>query len=279
MAWPRFEPAPRLEESAGLRDLETLEACASLETLAFSLKTLSDKVCARLRGRAERACRLRLSLVQEGPSLRAPEKIRPLEVPLALPQGSPSGLTLILLQALETELRLRPLDAALTALKLEVLETCPGPGSQRDFFDQREREQESWNSLVNRLSQKLGQDQVFLAELVQCYLPERAWQKTLQEPARKDQPPACARPLGPRPSRLLPRPLPLQRNGDELLQFEKRRFWHARAWHGPERLKGSWWKQGFKRDYYQVETREGPRLWVYTLAGPDATLWLHGYFD
>jgi hypothetical protein len=26
MAWPRFEPAPRLEESAGLRDLESLEA-------------------------------------------------------------------------------------------------------------------------------------------------------------------------------------------------------------------------------------------------------------
>ncbi|MES2202479.1 MAG: DNA polymerase Y family protein, partial [candidate division FCPU426 bacterium] len=84
-----------------------------------------------------------------------------------------------------------------------------------------------------------------------------------------------------RPSRFLPKPLPLARNGDELLQFSApQRRWRVRSWQGPERISGSWWDEAFDRDYYQVETEQGRRLWLYTTAGSAAsTVWLQGYFD
>ena len=63
-----------------------------------------------------------------------------------------------------------------------------------------------------------------------------------------------------------------------------RRLTTARA-HGPERIAPEWWlddpdwRSGL-RDYWRVETAEGPRLWLfYTPADPSAPAWYaHGAF-
>jgi protein ImuB len=269
MAWPRFIPEEKLEESCNLFSPENPRGSENLESLSFSLKQVLDRTCARLRARGLRASALALRLNLEH---RAP---RSLNFNLALPQGSAMELLKVLRERLDSEFQMRPLAAPVASLKLEIIETAPGLGSQAHFFNNEETEREAWNSLITRLSQKLGPDQVFLAELVQCYLPEKAWRKIIKEAEPKESPvlPAPSPSLRPealaqpeRPSRLLSKPLPFKKPLKRLS--------------GLERIEGGWWEDGYARDYFQAETEEGRRLWVYTqVASPQATTWVHGAFD
>jgi hypothetical protein len=82
----------------------------------------------------------------------------------------------------------------------------------------------------------------------------------------------------------LPQALPLLQQGDLLAHAATHRSWHVSAWRGPERLSGEWWDDpaglGFARDYFQVDTQEGERLWVYKANGPNGpALWWQGVFD
>jgi hypothetical protein len=276
MAWPRFEVQSILEETEELRSLETMDACGNLETLLFQLKRVLDRLCARLRGRGLRATRLHLHLMLD--LGRGRTKDRLVDLSLALPQASARELLSIFRQRLDAEFQSLPLGLPVAGLRMQMIESAPGPGAQADFFDTREKEVEAWNSLVTRLSQKLGPDQVFLAELVQRYLPERAWKRMLKEAPTSS--PANESALPERPSRLLRQPMPLLREGESLLALGRKRSWHAKSWEGPERLSGEWWEEGFARDYYRVSTDEGRDLWVYAREGEaQGSLWLQGYFD
>jgi protein ImuB len=280
MAWPRFE-MPRL-----MQEREEFEAEEDFERLGFLLKRLVDRCAARLRGRGMRAACLRLEAGFERGGGKS------LELRLALPQAAPSALLSVLRQALDTQRQQGALYRPVVRLVLSVPEMAPGQGSQSSLFDSRDKEMEQWSSLVTRLSQKLGDNQVFFAELVQRYLPERAWKRVLKEPVQaspegRSQPASTPELQAPsRPSRLLPQPHPLWREGSVLAaafhEKPSKQLWHARAWAGPERINGEWWENGFDRDYFRVSTEEGLDLWVYaeSSAGAQAgKFWLHGYFD
>jgi protein ImuB len=283
MAWPRYE-APAL-----MQEREGFEAEEDFERLAFYLKRLVDRIAARLRGRGMRAARLKLEAHFERGGRKA------LDLRLALPQAAPSALLAVLRQAMEAQRRQGNLYRPIIGLGLAVPEMAPGKGSQSSLFDSRDKEMEQWSSLVTRLSQKLGDNQVFLAELVQRYLPERAWKRVLREPRSAPQAPAPApAPALPapaveppsRPSRLLPQPHPLWIEGAAsagiFVEMPAKQRWHARAWAGPERINGQWWENGFDRDYFRVSTEEGLDLWVYSESGAGGQagkFWLHGYFD
>lgn len=267
MAWPRFEPAVLMQER------ERFEPVEDFERLTFHLKRLADRMGSRLRGRGLRAAKLDLGIGFERGGRGN------IELRLSLPQSAPSALLGILREAFDAKRRQGGLWQAVTSLALSAPELAPGGGSQESFFDSRQREQEQWSALVARLRQRLGDEQVFLAELVQRYLPERAWKKALREPAAFAQ----GQPVAPlRPSRLLAKPRELSREGEGVLQMPGKRRWHALSWAGPERINGEWWADGFDRDYFRVQTQEGLDLWVYAQAGAPAKegqLWLHGYFD
>ena len=301
MAWPRFTPAPRLEEVLDLRNPATQDGCSSLDALRFHLKRGLTLLCARLRGRDLRAAALVLELQEEARG-RPPIQARRLELRLSLPLGAPLELLKVLVEALEASLRGRGLAAPLAALRLRVTETAPALAAQGHFFERQAEVVEAWNTLVDRLAQRLGADQVFLVDLVRTYLPEHAWKKYLREPGAPrgaaasgissadkgpdgDLPmgkgPAEALPaLGPRPFRLLPEPLPLRRSGEVLGPLDDGRHWQAIAWDGPERLDGEWWRRHFSRDYWRVATAEGTDLWVFSRPeAPEGRLWLQGFFD
>ena len=249
---------------------------AGLERLHFALRLLCERLCARLRGRGERLVRLGLTLDLEVPPQREARRRRwELGLPLAL--GEARELHRVLAAALEGWLA-RGLAGPPLALRLEALALAPGSGGQRHFFDRREEETEAFNAVVDRLRQRLGPDQVYLAECVQRYLPERAWKRVLKEAAAATAAPPPALPI--RPTRLLARPQALLRAGGQVALANGRR-WKAQAWEGPERLQGEWWDgAGLARDYYRVRTLEGPDLWVYQdLPGAGQGCWLHGFFD
>jgi protein ImuB len=51
----------------------------------------------------------------------------------------------------------------------------------------------------------------------------------------------------------------------------------VRAW-GPERIETGWWRTRYvRRDYYQVETARGARLWLFRQLNSGAWF-LHGEF-
>jgi protein ImuB len=301
MAWPRFEAAVVLEELADTRQVETQDGISAGEALLFHVKQLCDRVSARLGGRGQRAAGLRLSLGTQRLGTRGTQW-RQIDVALPMPQAGALGLLRVLRERIGGEWRLRPLAGAITQVGLLVSASAPGLGAQRHLWDKKEEETEAWAALINRLRQRLGEDEVFLGELVQRYLPERAWKRSpltpqvdSPSPARRGTAPLAAKLLPaaqgevakeavPRPTRLLPQALPLLRQGDLLAHAPTGRRWHVRAWQGPERLSGEWWDDpsglGFARDYFKVDTQEGEQLWVYQVSGPGgASLWWQGVFD
>ncbi len=152
--------------------------------------------------------------------------------------------------------------------------------------------QEGLAALVDRLANRLGEDQVWRAEVVESHIPERA--------VRQAAPMAAAVPLGwdpdrPRPVRLLARPEAITAVAElpdappATFTWRGRRH-RVRLAEGPERIAEEWWRKpidevrtSFVRDYYRVEDEVGGRYWIFRAGlygDPEVTVrwWLHGVF-
>lgn len=136
----------------------------------------------------------------------------------------------------------------------------------------------SMRQLAERLAARMGNEAVHGVHAVAEHRPQYAWrpQDVLNDTlATVAEPPSCR---APRPLWMLPEPEPLTvREGypwhDGPLSFLS----------GPERLETGWWDaEGISRDYYQVRTPRGRRLWVFRVRQrqhADAGHWfVHGYF-
>ena len=155
--------------------------------------------------------------------------------------------------------------------------------------------------LVNRLSSRLGNEQVLRAELRASPLPERAvrWVamtdksrvKSRESRARKKlrgSTPALDSRLSaldppPRPLLLYPEPRAIEvtciapHGPPQLMWFEKRRERIERYW-GPERVETLWWcGVSVRRDYYRVAMESGAQLWIFRQLG-EGSWFLHGVF-
>lgn len=148
--------------------------------------------------------------------------------------------------------------------------------------------------LIDRLTNRLGEDRVWRAVPVESHVPELSVGRE-----KPFAPPAEARPWdpeAPRPVRLFRRPEPLDdvlalTPDDPPRQFRWRGRMHrvSRA-EGPERIGEEWWKRreieevsvGHVRDYYRVEDADGGRFWLFRAGlyqpGEPAKWWLHGLF-
>lgn len=299
LPWPGFHPKPLVSEKVDLTDVETRNAVSALDAMSEVLSGLLDRSIARLRGRCERASAVQVEMELENWSTIKNTK-RKWKVSLPLPMGSATSLLAILNETLSFSLDREPLEAPVHAVQLTVLETVPGYGAQRDFFDNKEESAEAWDSLVGRLAHRLGKGKVFVAQPVERYLPEGAWARKLElergllsglrrgEILTTGNLALKPEPVFPeRPARLLEEPIPLQRVGAILRDPTSGRRWRIAEWDGPERLSGEWWKSdsldGFHRDYYTVKAETGEKLWVFVCRSPEqeapSQAYLHGYFD
>jgi hypothetical protein len=278
-AWPGFHPSLTVIEKSPVENSESLEA------IAFVLKFLLDRMVARLCGRAER-----VSVLEVEFKLERATATRKFKLTLPLAQGSVNGLLPILQDYLSQYLQREPFDAPVEAIQIEALETVPGRGAQKDFFTKKEEESEVWDALVARLSQKLGKDRVYTAVQVKRYLPEASFSKSLKrDPVKKLESDSSSSSLGfslglpMRPSRLLPSPQVLKREGAFVTHPVSGKKWQISEAEGPERLFGEWWDSSkLNRDYYRLKTASGEELWVFmqkNLPTEEKALYLHGYFD
>jgi len=133
------------------------------------------------------------------------------------------------------------------------------------------RQQDALADLMSRVGNRIGFDRVLRLLPADSLIPERSF--TLAPAAYSEPAPAPRRRVQPRPIILFPPEIAVSATGQgpgaPPARFRWRRMWFTtlRA-QGPERIAPEWWfddplwRSGL-RDYWRVETQEGPRLWLF----------------
>ena len=128
----------------------------------------------------------------------------------------------------------------------------------RDLFDARPAHALPIESLRERLRARLGEGAVYRLGSTSDPRPERAQSARIPDDGTIEP--------HPRPTWLLPRPIPL-RGGDPILLA------------GPERIETGWWDGGeVCRDYYVIETSLGQEAWAFCAPGETTGWMIHGWF-
>lgn len=228
------------------------------------LSRLLERLCARLTEAERGARRLRLEL-QRTDNTRAEA-----EIALARPMRDAPAMAALFERAIEA------LDAGFgfDALRLSAPVTEPLPPAQLAASPAgaaRVAGADALADLMTRLGNRVGLEALVRFLPADSHIPERAFQHAAA--AFTEAPGAAAWPKGPeRPLVLFP-PEPLIGVSARGMAPPGRFRWRRRALtaarvQGPERIAPEWWFddpawRGGVRDYWRVDTAEGPRLWLF----------------
>jgi protein ImuB len=168
----------------------------------------------------------------------------------------------LLFELSRSRLEQAQVPAPVRGMRLLAEELPPFVPAGRELFDERPAQSVPWDTLRERLRARLGEDAVYGLAAQDDHRPEQAWRRVPLPP-----PTQLPVPAAPRPTWLLPRPVPLRGHGQQPLA-------------GPERIESGWWDGGdVRRDYYVVRTRDGQCAWAFRPAGNlEAPLMLQGWF-
>ncbi|MES2032969.1 MAG: DNA polymerase Y family protein [Pseudomonadota bacterium] len=259
------------------------EPISQLDDLVRVAGDITARLCARLQTEGRGGRRFELTFH------RLDGKAYPVQVGLSVCGRDARALTRLFAPKLET------IDpgfgievATLSAEGVELISAAQG----RLDAGRAMADEEGLAALVDRLANRLGEGEVWRAEVFESHVPERAVR----------QAPAIGRPAvvdwsahRPRPIRLFPHPeaitavaeLPDEPPIAFTWRGQRRR---VRLSEGPERIAEEWWRKpidavgtGFVRDYYRVEDDTGARYWLFRAGlygDPDnpPRWWLHGVF-
>ena len=252
------------------------------DDLLAGLDRMLPKLCDTLRKKGRGARQVRLE------AYRADQSMQWLSVGLARPSFDPDRLRPLL------AMKMSEIDAGfgIDMLRLDV--TAHEPIHERDPVGHAEAGrvvaarlsgQTALDDLIGRLGARLGLEAITRRHPASSHIPEKsaltlaaAW----SEPAGDWPRPPVPRPL------LLWRPEPVHAadHPDPPAQFRWRgREFTATGLTGPERIAPEWWLdapdwRSGQRDYWQVDTDRGDRLWLYyAYGGQLSSGWFcHGSF-
>ena len=228
--------------------IELLHEVENQSALIFPVRRMVDDLAAYLAGRDGGVQRFLLRLEhREG---------RFTDVPVGLLASEREGT--LLFEFARGRLEHVTLPEPVTALRLIARDLPAFVPAGRDLFDERPANALPIEQVRERLRARLGDGAVYRLGSTQDPRPERA-----QREAAHDEVPIEPHP---RPTWLLPRPIPL-RGGNPIILA------------GPERLETGWWDGGeVCRDYYVIETSLGQEAWAFC-APDEQTGWMvHGWF-
>ncbi|TWR42337.1 DNA polymerase Y family protein [Xanthomonas vasicola] len=219
--------------------------------LLFPLRRLIGDLCTYLSIRDGGVQRFLLRLEHE-------EGATDVEIGLLTPERAPT----LLFELARNRLERVEIPRPVVAMRLLARQLPPFVPAMCDLFDQRAQQSVEWPQLRERLRARLGDDAVYRVLPADDPRPERAWRRAIGDAVRE----AAAPPRPPRPTWLLPQPVPLHDP-------------HLRIVSGPERLESGWWDDDeARRDYYVVETARGRRGWAFAAPGRVDGWMLHGWF-
>lgn len=221
--------------------------------LLFPLRRLIGDLCTYLSIRDGGVQRFVLRLEHEGAHTDV-------EVGLLAPERAQA----MLFELARNRLERVSIPKPVVAMRLLARELPPFVPAAKDLFEQRSQQAVEWPQLRERLRARLGDAAVYRVEPAGDPRPERAWRKAIGDAPARGVEDAPARP--PRPTWLLPQPVPLR---DPPLRIVS----------GPERLESGWWDDDdARRDYYVIETSRGQRAWAFVPPGRHDGWMLHGWF-
>ena len=234
-----------------------------------AIKRILPPLCEKLRlaGRGARA--LELSLMRTDQNLQVlelrlarathdPERVMPLLF-LQLPQIDPGfGIDMIRLEAHVTE----PLSPRQHSGAMAALEAAK----------QRREEGAAFNDLLSRLGARIGLESLAVMHANQSHIPEKT--SVIQAAAYAPPAPSWAQANTPRPSILFePEHVTVTIPGRPPQGFVwRRQKMEILSARGPERIAPEWWladpnwRTG-TRDYWDVITTNGARLWLFQALG------------
>ena len=243
MPLPYFAPPDRFEAR-----IEFEYEVESSQALLFPLRRLTSDLATFLSSRDGGAQRFSFFFEHE----RHPDS--ELVVGLLAPEREAP----VLFELSRSRLEQLRLPAGTRGMRLVASNLPPFVPAAKDLFDTRPAQAVDWLQLRERLRGRLGDDAVHGLDLGADHRPERA----SRTPGGRQPPPPS---LPPRPTWLLPRPVPLRGYGHEILG-------------GAERIETGWWDgNDVRREYVRVLTRDGQRAWAFRVVGHDE-LWLQGWF-
>ena len=221
------------------------------------LARLLDRLCAKLAQHRMGARRLRLEL------RRVDRGTAQVEIGLARPMRDPVRIAALFAKGVDEIDSGFGIDALrLTATLTEALAPEQIGGGPTI------RHEDALADLISSLGNRIGFDRVLRLLPATSLIPERSF---LLAPAAYSSPEPLTNRTGPqRPITLFPPEPVTAASGTPPASFRWRRmpFTTMRAT-GPERIAPEWWlddpawRSGM-RDYWRIETQEGPRLWLFT---------------
>ena len=270
----RRPPTPWFERRA------FAEPISLLDDFVRALDDVATALCERLSGEGKGGRTF------EAIFHRADGEAFPVRVGTALPCREPARLVKLFAPKLENIDPGFGIDAlTLSAGRVEAL----GVRQQALSSDARE-EADGVAMLVDRLSNRLGEDRVWRPAPHESWTPERT---VVRAPALSEVK-ASWDPERPRPLRLFARPEAIEALApvpdDPPLRFTWRGVSRrVRRAEGPERLAQEWWRDAAAepgpdrvRDYYRVEDESGARFWLFRAglySGERPPRWfVHGLF-
>ncbi|WP_172330478.1 DNA polymerase Y family protein [Mangrovicoccus sp. HB161399] len=258
----------RPEEVFALR-LTLPEPIGLLEDLEAGLDRLLPPLCARLARAGRGARRIRLQ------AFRADGGFGEIEAGLARPSAEPERIRTLL------SLKLPEIEAGfgIDGLRLEAHVTEPVHARQtRGHMDaardaaERLARGPGLDDLIGRLGARIGMEALTRLHPAESHIPEKtakAMTAAWSEPARSWPPAPTPRPL------TMWRPEPV--HAPERPRLEGPFRWRRRSWvpahaRGPERIAPEWWLddpawRSGTRDYWEVTTADGVRLWLFFAHG------------
>ncbi|MFA7262309.1 MAG: DUF6504 family protein [Caulobacter sp.] len=259
------------------------EPISQLDDLVRVAGDIAGRLCARLQAEGRGGRRFELTFH------RLDGRAFPVRVGLSAPGRDARPLTRLFAPKLEAIDPGFGIDAVtLTAEGVEPISAAQG----RLDNSRAAMAEEGLAALIDRLSNRLGEDQVWRAEAFESHVPERAVRA-----AAAMAPPAAAgwNPDRPRPVRLFAHPEAITAVAElpdappATFTWRGRRH-RVRLAEGPERIAEEWWRKpvdavrtSLVRDYYRVEDEAGGRYWIFRAGlygDPEVTVrwWLHGVF-
>jgi protein ImuB len=222
--------------------------------LRFPLQRLTRELARHLQARDAAVLRFELRFGHEGRAASA--------MPVGL--RTPLRQADALFDAARNRLEQHALAAPAHWLELiaEDLPAFAPPAT--DLFDAASRGSVDWDTLVERLRARLGDEAVNTVMAWPEHRPELAWRRG--ESRGGEAAASCPAPT--RPIWLLPKPQPLRARID--------RFAGGDA----ERIESGWWDgDDARRDYRIADLDTGQRAWLFRAAGDEDAPWMvHGWF-